>query len=176
MPKQLKNSLLANISDGANHAPQSTLDTSEGYGLSQRSSHTSHTTLLQAVAGSLKSTIEDDALIKKIQDNIFNRLNRKHPKFQLRVQDGSYSVTRLIDPTTGSKAASDNVVSASLCYKLWNLIKASILRRGQNKARLEKIILQKVNLCLETGKMYLVLGAPGSGVSHFVSSWISDTA
>jgi hypothetical protein len=110
-----------------------------------------------------KSAQEDDELIKKIQESI-GRFNRKRTEFQVRVTDGSYTVVNYESERSNNQEVA-NVVSASLCYRLYDSIASCLVSGGKRKTKVETPIMEGVNLCLESGKMYLVLGAPGSGVS-----------
>ena len=158
VPDDLKHKILAEIRG----------DDDTAYGPNEKRpsfqrSHKSHAALLE-IASSSKSTAEENELIRQIQDSIFGRLKRTRPELQVRVQNGSYTVVKHVDPRASGRSV-DNVVSASICYKLYDTVVRMITSGGSGKLRVEKAIMQKVNLCLETGKMYLVLGAPGSGVS-----------
>ena len=158
VPDELKHKILAEIRG----------EDDKAHGLSEKRpsfqrSHKSHAALLE-IASSSKSTTEENELIRQIQDSIFARLKRIRPELQVRVQNGSYTVVKHVDPRASGRSV-DNVVSASICYKLYDTVARLITSGGKGKLRVEKTIMQNVNLCLETGKMYLVLGAPGSGVS-----------
>ena len=158
VPDDLKRKILAEIHSDADKA-----DEPHDKRPSFQRSNKSHAALLE-IASSLKSTTEEDELIRQIQDSIFGRLKRTRPELQVRVQNGSYTVVKHVNPRASGRSGVDNVVSASICYKLYDYVAGLITSGGSGKLRVEKPIIQNVNLCLESGKMYLVLGAPGSGV------------
>jgi len=134
-----------------------------------------------------RSSAEEGRLAAEFQE-VMDKLRSKLNHFDLRIRDGSYTVTNWVEESQGNKATvggaasgpgeeaesvppqprlakqeTKTVVSASIIgrcivsiVRLW---KHGTLRKKREK----KVIMEGVNLYFETGKMYLVLGGPGSG-------------
>lgn len=65
-----------------------------------------------------------------------------------------------------AKQKIETVRTSSPLYKLYQTLLKCIVNKGDIRKRKEEAVLMEgVNLVLEQGKMYLVLGAPGSGKS-----------
>jgi hypothetical protein len=90
------------------------------------------------------------------------------PYLDLRIQDGKYEVTNYFD--NSSSQASENgdskrarqrirtVKTESPVYKLIAFLKQFVQNKGNLKRHSEKtVVIDKVNLVCEPGKMYLVL-------------------
>uniref|UniRef100_A0A7S3PDN2 ABC transporter domain-containing protein n=1 Tax=Amphora coffeiformis TaxID=265554 RepID=A0A7S3PDN2_9STRA len=128
---------------------------------------------------------EDDIpLLKDMREKIAT-VKGHLPLFELHIQDGSYTVTNYLeDGDHEDHRQSDNkdkdnsehtprrakqkiqtVGNNAPAYKIYQLLK-KIFRGESLRARKEEtVIMQGVNLVIEPGKQYLVLGAPGSGKS-----------
>lgn len=77
---------------------------------------------------------------------------------EARVKDGKYAVTvPLASKSGGIPTVGNSGAMAKLSKRMGELL------QGKDKLAKEetKVIMEGVNLCLEEGKMYLVLGAPG---------------
>ena len=124
--------------------------------------------------------LDDNDLMQSIRRN-WGKLSNPH-KFECRVVDGSYTVKlrREVDTPNGGdeddpeaqrrkrrvKQHISTVVTASPLHALFTRLYKAITTGGQPQFVEEaRDIMSGVHLKLETGKMYLVLGAPGSGKS-----------
>jgi len=125
------------------------------------------------------------------------------PRFELRIRDGSYTVVNTVyekhpkptkepsdvdDDDNGdiespeprrAKQKIETVITANPFYRLYVYVKYLSMavvcgRPIPKRTEQRKSLLRNANLCLETGKMYLVLGAPGSGKSTLLK-YISNT-
>ena len=87
--------------------------------------------------------------------------------FEVRIKNGSYVVESEVLPA-GSGAGQQHIPTVSNSggfYKLSQALKR-LTATGSMKPKTEtKTIMEGVNLLLEEGKMYLILGAPGCGKS-----------
>jgi ABC-type glutathione transport system ATPase component len=137
------------------------------------------------------ANMEDDDLVREIRSN-WESLKASPPKFECRVIDGSYSVTNYFEndnvpnPTSsvsGVRAGADDeedegptratqhidtVVSASPIAAAFRRIYKGFVTKGHAMVSETREIMKDTNLNLQTGKMYLVLGAPGSGKSSLL--------
>lgn len=145
---------------------------------------TSHTDFLVSEKDKRTSIQEEDETVKLMKE-ILSKLQSRPPNFSLRVKNGSYKITNYHeeDPataattqaTTGGRAKQKiaTVRSESPLFKLQKFIVKCL--KGELKPYKEQVtIMDQINLALEPGKMYLVLGAPGSGKSSLLKL-ISNT-
>ena len=82
----------------------------------------------------------------------------RNEPLEVRMEDFSYTV--MVNPNTKV----DTVFNSSFLYPLYKFYKRKF--RGEDEGNIDlvpKTILDRVNLVFKPGKMYLVLGAPGSG-------------
>ena len=117
---------------------------------------------------SVESSQEND-IIREIRQMIEKGSAGKLP-FEVRIMDGSYTVELPAVPPGaekkggggggggGGKQSIPTMANSGPFYKL--------LHQGCRKREtVTKIVMEGINLCLEGGKTYLVLGGPGSGKS-----------
>lgn len=104
--------------------------------------------------------MEDDELIKEFRGMMQALKIDGFPKIHLRVTDGSYTVK-----VSNQKVKIDTVLNQSPIYRIRRTIQKALTTRNLDvrKKLVEKTIMDGVNLTFESGKNYLVLGAPGSG-------------
>lgn len=146
--------------------------------------------LLTSRASELNDMEEDDLVkeVRKVYEKLWNNTTRK---YECRVVDGSYTVTSTFENDVdlprmhlhrgsakkeeehkdGPPRATqriDTVASASPIAKLFGRTFKSIYTRGHAMKTESKVIIDDVNIRLEAGKMYLVLGLPGSGKSSLL--------
>ena len=107
--------------------------------------------------------IEQDPHFKKLSE-LIDTLQAKFPDFDIRIQDGSYTVTNYIDDKVANDDGSPHrarqkiktVRTESPVFKLFSLIRRCI--KGEIKRKTEeKSIMEKVNLAFSSSKVYLVL-------------------
>lgn len=79
---------------------------------------------------------------------------------EARVKNGKYAVTV---PASSKSGRIETVATSGAVVKMWNKLKGN----GGGKEE-TKVIMDGVNLYLEEGKMYLVLGAPGKYVDKLL--------
>ena len=109
---------------------------------------------------SVESSQEND-IIREIRQMIEKGSAGKLP-FEVRVRDGSYTVELPAVPPgaekKGGKQSIPTVANSGPFYKM--------LHHGCRKREMvTTVVMEGINLCLEGGKTYLVLGGPGSGKS-----------
>ena len=145
----------------------------------QRVAATSHTELLVSQTQQRKSCSQADGTVKEMNE-ILAKLQSAPPNFSLRVKNGFYKITNYYDTdpqqqANGGRAKQKiaTIRSESPIYKIGKMITKCL--KGELKTYKEDVtILDQINLTLEPGKMYLVLGSPGSGKSSLLKL-ISDT-
>ena len=110
-------------------------------------------------------------IIREIGQTLGVAGKRSHP-FEVRIKDGSYSVK--LPSVEGEKSGSNHqqqqfiptVTNSRTLMKMaraiWGLVTSGRYQRSTDET---KSVLEGINLYLEGGKTYLVLGAPGSGKS-----------
>ena len=110
-------------------------------------------------------------IIREIGQTLGVAGKRSHP-FEVRIKDGSYSVK--LPSVEGEKSGSNHqqqqfiptVTNSQTLMKMaraiWGLVTSGRYQRSTDDT---KSVLEGINLYLEGGKTYLVLGAPGSGKS-----------
>jgi hypothetical protein len=118
-----------------------------------------------------EETVECISLTEEITA-LMKKLKAEPPHFDLRVKDGSYTVTQYYKEDVFAKKgeegkASDSnrakqkiqtVTNQSPFYKLFTCLVGCVKNKGDIKQKkVEKVIMDGVNLTFEPGKMYLVL-------------------
>ena len=139
----------------------------------------------------------EDPLIKQVRET-YQQLKFSRHKYDLRITNGSYTVVNKVkedynlnkvdvevgddgfdeegggakkkSPKKENKPHIDTVTSSNhMIQFVKKLIHCCRTGEFQMKERKEEmVIMDGVNLCLESGKMYLVLGAPGCGKSSLL--------
>ena len=137
-----------------------------------RESIGSHTDFIVNQQHRRRSTIEQNDVVAGLR-NLLIQVKAKPPPFTLRIKNGSYKVTNLIDPMD---SVNDNpsghatqkiktIQTESIVYKIKNFIERCLKGRSMWTQKVEVTIMDEVNVAFQPGKMYLVLGAPGCGKS-----------
>jgi ABC-type multidrug transport system fused ATPase/permease subunit len=130
-----------------------------------------------------KEDIEQSEVAKKLHC-VYEALETEFPRWELRIINGSYDVTTYSVPSivcqskgSGNDSPSDeetplpinkqelpSVVNGGCIYLLLQRL-IYLVRTGKRAKLVEQrhSVLKDINLRFESGKMYLVLGAPGSG-------------
>jgi hypothetical protein len=129
----------------------------------------------------LSSQIESVRASEKDEDPLFavfrewiSKVKPKFPAIDVRVKNGSYTVTQTVEDIDDSRPEGQprrakqkirTVQTESPLFKLLNGIFRLLTtgRCGDATHKETKVIMEGVNLALDPGKLYLVLGAPGSG-------------
>lgn len=96
-------------------------------------------------------------IIREIDQTVGAAANRTFP-FEVRIRDGSYSVKSPV-ASSGEKVGQQfipTVTNSGILYRM---------AQSYKRTTETKSIMEGINLFLEGGKMYLILGAPGSGKS-----------
>lgn len=114
-----------------------------------------------------RTSIEEHDMIQEFHE-IRKIIKPETPYLDLRIQDGKYEVTNYFDNSCSQ--ASENgdskrarqrirtVKTESPVYKLIAFLKQFVQNKGNLKRHSEKtVVIDKVNLVCEPGKMYLVL-------------------
>ena len=85
--------------------------------------------------------------------------------FEVRVRDGSYTVDSPVMSGSRKKEAGTQhiptVTNGGGCFKCYDAVRRLMTTGTLRKETETKVIMDGVNLILEEGKMYLILGAPG---------------
>lgn len=91
----------------------------------------------------------------------------KEQSLEVRVKDFTFSV-----PVNEASGKIETVYTASFLYPIYKLFKVFVLRRGEWKSKTDsrKNVLDRIDLLLEPGKSYLVLGPPQSGKSTLLKA------
>jgi len=122
--------------------------------------------LVRSHTDEVSSSATETAIAKEIRE-MLDKGKGLEKKFELRIKDGSYTVDAPKLPS-GDKPGEqhiETVTNSGACYKLTQAMKR-LTTTGKMKQETEsKTIMEGVNLVLEEGKMYLILGAPGCGKS-----------
>ena len=108
-------------------------------------------------------------IIREIGQTLGVAGKRSHP-FEVRIKDGSYSVK--LPSVEGEKSnhkqqqfiptVTNSRTLMKMARAIWGLVTSGRYQRSTDET---KSVLEGINLYLEGGKTYLVLGAPGSGKS-----------
>jgi hypothetical protein len=102
---------------------------------------------------------------------LMTKLKAEPPNFDLRVKDGSYTVNQYYsedvfakkeeEQADGPRRAKQKILTVrnqSVCYKIFTCLVRCVKNKGDIKQKkVEKVIMDGVNLVFEPGKMYLVL-------------------
>ena len=129
-----------------------------------------HTDFLVEKQKERKKSIEEIDAVAYLKD-ILKRVRADPPNFELRIKDGSYTVTNYheVSNDDGKKSAAQDadgprrakqkirtVKTESPLFKLKNLLHSCF--KGNLRPRKEVVvIMDQVNVAFEPGKMYLVL-------------------
>lgn len=129
-----------------------------------------------------KTDHEEDPLYRVMREWMA-KIKPNFPDIDVRVKYGSYTVTNYVEDHSSSKAYNGmdggesrpkrakqkirTVKSESPFYKLFKTLKILVTTgRCGGQGHLEtKAVMEGVNLVLDPGKLYLILGAPGCGKS-----------
>lgn len=94
----------------------------------------------------------------------------ENPFVRLKIVNGSYRITQTVQK---AKHKINTVGNKNLFYKLgkkvYKLATSVKSDHIPQEDKVEKVILDGINLSFESGKMYLVLGTPGSGKVGIIS-------
>jgi ABC-type multidrug transport system fused ATPase/permease subunit len=147
--------------------------------------HASSLKSYQSEKASLISEFEEGDLMKEVR-KMYDETKFKTPSYDLRVVDGKYTVTNYsYDYSTEvdgdeearhkhTKPVYDTVATASFAANWIRKCRYFIKTGKSAKRTTEKVLLDGVNLKFDSGKLYLVLGAPGAGKSTLLR-YIADT-
>lgn len=126
---------------------------------------------------SLISQFEEGELMREVR-KVFDEAKFTAPSYDLRIVDGKYTVTNYSndystaaegDEEAGNKQKKPHYDTVATSSFISNWIKRSMYclkTRGKSPRKAqEKVLLDGVNLKFDSGKLYLVLGAPGAGKS-----------
>jgi ABC-type multidrug transport system fused ATPase/permease subunit len=108
---------------------------------------------------------EETELIKDLRSKM-ERLKLRDASFEVRIMDGSYMVETPVE--SSGKAGVQHIATVSnsgFVFRMGQAVRRLLATGSCKQTTEEKTIIEGVNLVLEAGKMYLVLGAPGSGKS-----------
>jgi ABC-type lipoprotein export system ATPase subunit len=132
-----------------------------------------HSTFQERLLSEREEILEkyaEDVLVQQSYE-LMEKLKTKHPDRTVRVKDGSFKVTDYFDADEEEgkkkKQKMATVYNSGPTYMILDRIKRMI-RSGRPCPKLmshERVCMKGVNLFLEPGKTYLVLGAPRSGKS-----------
>jgi ABC-type multidrug transport system fused ATPase/permease subunit len=161
------------IPDGLKHKILDEEEPEEGEMLTRASVLSS----LQSEKLSLISEFEESDLIKEVRKT-FEDLKLTPPSYDLRIVDGKYTVTNYSydyittaegDDEAGHKRKKPHYDTVRSSSAISNWIKKFIYflktREKSSRKAKERVLLDGVNLKFDSGKLYLVLGAPGAGKS-----------
>lgn len=117
--------------------------------------------LLGSLIASHQTDLEEEYLsetARRVREKI-DELERSDISLEVRVKGGGYAVTV---PAASSEKGIETVASTGALMGLARRLGSMLTCNGSGGAKQEtKVIMDGVNLFLEEGKMYLVLGAPG---------------
>lgn len=108
---------------------------------------------------------DDVELIRELRSK-YEILKRQNVSFEVRIKDGSYKVEVPIAQEGGKGGVQHiaTVTNAGVVPRMMTHVQNS-RKTGSFKSHETKTIVEGINLVLDAGKMYLVLGGPGSGKS-----------
>jgi ABC-type multidrug transport system fused ATPase/permease subunit len=122
--------------------------------------------LCQQQIDDIETSLREDTITKEIRTKM-EQFKISGQSFEVRIKNGSYVVESEVAPS-GNAAGKQHIPTVSNAggfYRLSQSLKR-LVSTGSMKATTEtKTIMEGVNLVLEEGKMYLILGAPGCGKS-----------
>ena len=121
---------------------------------------------------------EDGDPMKDVLREWFAKVRPQFPNIDVRVTNGSYTVTNYLEESSknyksvgeGPRRAKQKIAtvrSESPFFKLFLAIKRLVTtgKCGSPMTKETKVVIDGINLVMEPGKMYLILGAPGCGKS-----------
>lgn len=146
-----------------------------------------HGDLIRSLVASRASELanmDESDLYREIRLN-WENLKATPPKYECRIVDGSYTVTnhfendhfhrlcaeKLEDEEVGPTRAKQRiktVITASPIHMFFRRLYMGVTTKGHPMVSDTREIIAETNLNLQSGKMYLVLGAPGSGKSSLL--------
>lgn len=116
----------------------------------------------------------DSQMVKDLHE-LQQRLQIRKPRLDLRVSDGSFTVTNWYDAseTEGhrKKIKIPTVYNSGLAYAILSKLKRIVRSRKlcEKLTSEEKVILEGVNLVFNPGKMYLILGTSRMTILCFIT-------
>jgi len=116
--------------------------------------------LLESLIASHLTDLEEEGLgdtARKVREKM-NELEDNTISVEARVKNGKYTVKI---PASSKSGTIQTVATGSALIKLVNKVRNLFKKDYEGPKEETKVIMEGVNLCLEEGKMYLVLGAPG---------------
>ena len=122
--------------------------------------------LVRSHSEEVSASITETAIGKEIREKLTS-VKVKDKSFELRIKNGSYTVTAPVLPSDDApgKQHIATVANSGGGYKCVQAMKRLFTTGKIKQLTEEKVIMDGVNLALEEGKMYLILGAPGCGKS-----------
>ena len=137
-----------------------------------RSTIGNHTDFIVHQQHHRRSSIEQNDVVAGLR-NLLIQVKAKPPPFTLRIKNGSYKVTNMVDPMDAvqdnpsgrAKQKIKTIKTESVLYKFRNFVERCMKGRSMRTQKVEVTIMDQVNVAFQPGKMYLVLGAPGCGKS-----------
>lgn len=111
------------------------------------------------------ASADDVELMRELRSK-YEVLKRQNVSFEVRIKDGSYKVEVPIAPEGGKGGVQhiSTVTNAGVVPRMMTAVQNS-RKTGSFKSYETKTIVEGINLVLDAGKVYLVLGGPGSGKS-----------
>lgn len=111
------------------------------------------------------ASADDVELMRELRSK-YEILKRQNVSFEVRIKDGSYKVEVPIAPEGGKGGVQhiSTVTNAGVVPRMMTAVQNS-RKTGSFKSYETKTIVEGINLVLDAGKVYLVLGGPGSGKS-----------
>ncbi len=121
----------------------------------------------ETILGSLVRSHQLERSVESSQENEITREIRqmvgsagKLP-FEVRVMDGSYTVELPAVPPGEKKGGKRSIPTVSNSVPFYKMLHHGCRKRET----VTKVVMEGIDLCLEGGKTYLVLGGPSSGKS-----------
>jgi ABC-type multidrug transport system fused ATPase/permease subunit len=111
------------------------------------------------------AAVDDVELMRELRSK-YEILKRQNVSFEVRIKDGSYhvDVPMAQEGKGGGVQHIATVTNAGVVPRMMTAVQNS-RKTGSFKTYETKTIVEGINLVLDAGKMYLVLGGPGSGKS-----------
>ena len=122
---------------------------------------------LQAGREEVKGGISDSPLVQQARE-LREKLHVKTADLSLRIKDGYFKYTELIDESQAKKdpiKRIETVYNGAPIQGVWQKLKRLIHCSVGGMKTIEHYPMKNINLFFEQGKTYLVLGAPRSGKS-----------
>lgn len=138
----------------------------------RRQTFSKRESILGALVRSHESDVRDSVKDTQIASEIRDKLERgginTAAKFEVRIRDGSYTVEAAV-AQEGNKGPGqqhiETVSNSGVFIKIGRAMRR-LVKTGSARQKTEsKTIMDGINLVLEEGKMYLILGPPGCGKS-----------